>query len=83
MAEQRSAPLNVLNMSSLLLARTTCSDVAVTFLNRQRQKQLEKLSQIRRPLTARMGEHFIRPESAAIEVKARRQAAASTRPENS
>ncbi|WKX90712.1 hypothetical protein Q1695_009507 [Nippostrongylus brasiliensis] len=37
----------VLNMSSLLLARTTCNEVAVTFLNRQRQKQIEKLAQIK------------------------------------
>ncbi|KAK6730097.1 hypothetical protein RB195_006885 [Necator americanus] len=37
----------VLNMSSLLLARTTCTDVAVTFLNRQHQKQLERLSQLK------------------------------------
>ncbi|XGW19891.1 hypothetical protein V3C99_003603 [Haemonchus contortus] len=36
----------VLNMSSLLLARTTCNDVAVSFLNRQHQKVMEKLSQV-------------------------------------
>ncbi|CAJ0595002.1 unnamed protein product [Cylicocyclus nassatus] len=36
----------VLNMSSLLLARTTCTDVAITFLNRQHQKQLDKLVQL-------------------------------------
>lgn len=36
----------VLNMSSLLLARTTSNEVAVSFLNRQRQKQSERLTQI-------------------------------------
>ncbi|VDM74817.1 unnamed protein product [Strongylus vulgaris] len=34
-------------MSSLLLARTTCTDVAVTFLNRQHQKQLDRLTQLK------------------------------------
>ncbi|KAJ1348081.1 hypothetical protein KIN20_003303 [Parelaphostrongylus tenuis] len=37
----------VLNMSSLLLSRTTCSDVAVTFLNRQQQKHQDKLLQLK------------------------------------
>ncbi|KJH51134.1 hypothetical protein DICVIV_02693 [Dictyocaulus viviparus] len=39
--------IQVLNMSSLLLARTTCIDVAVTFLNRQHQKHHEKLQQLK------------------------------------
>lgn len=41
--------VQVLNMSSLLLARTTSNEVAVSFLNRQRQKQSERLTQVSCP----------------------------------
>ncbi|KAK5967633.1 hypothetical protein GCK32_014897, partial [Trichostrongylus colubriformis] len=34
-------------MSSLLLARTTCNEVAVSFLQRQHQKVMEKLQQVK------------------------------------
>uniref|UniRef100_A0A1I7XRD0 Mcl1_mid domain-containing protein n=1 Tax=Heterorhabditis bacteriophora TaxID=37862 RepID=A0A1I7XRD0_HETBA len=36
----------VLNMSSLLLSRTTCNDVAVSYLQRQRMKNQDKLAML-------------------------------------
>uniref|UniRef100_A0A158P883 Mic1 domain-containing protein n=1 Tax=Angiostrongylus cantonensis TaxID=6313 RepID=A0A158P883_ANGCA len=48
----------VLNMSSLLLARTTCTDVAVTFLNRQHQKHQEKLWQVGQMLIGKRYERY-------------------------